>query len=77
MTNEQFDEFIPDPQVCREFHVTSMTLWRWDNEPSTAPEGWPPAVKMGRRNFRSRKAIEAVKANLVLAAIKRREAQVA
>jgi hypothetical protein len=67
-----FDEFVPDPQTCREFHVTSMTLWRWDHNPAKAPEGWPPAVKMGRRNFRSRKALEAVKANLLQAAIEQR-----
>ena len=26
------DEFVPDPQVAKEFNVTLMTLWRWDHD---------------------------------------------
>jgi hypothetical protein len=27
------DSLVPDPQVCREFGVSAMTLWRWDRDP--------------------------------------------
>jgi hypothetical protein len=66
---QQFDALVPDPQVRRELGgITIMTTWRWDNEVSTAPEGWGPPIKVGKRNFRTRSMLENVKANLTRAA---------
>jgi hypothetical protein len=66
---------IPDPQVAREFNVTLMTLWRWDHTPSLLEKGWPPKVKLGKRNYRHRSALETFKHNLLKAAIAEREAE--
>jgi hypothetical protein len=56
------DEFVPDTFVCREFGVTAMTLWRWGHD---AILKFPPAIKIRRRNFRSRRALEQFKASLI------------
>jgi hypothetical protein len=53
------DEFVPDTNVCREFGITAMTLWRWDHDERLR---FPPAIKIRRRNFRSRRALEEFKA---------------
>jgi hypothetical protein len=67
------DEFVPDPVVCKEFHITSMTLWRWDQSAEKAALGWPPPIRLGSskstRKFRSRKLLEQFKANLVRLAL--------
>jgi hypothetical protein len=64
------DDLVPDPQVWREFNVTPMTGYRWTND---ANLGFPPAIKIRTRNFRSRKAIEAFKQRLMQAAMMKRE----
>jgi hypothetical protein len=64
--SEPPDTFVPDAQVCREFGITSMTLWRWSRDPKL---GFPPPIGIRKRNFRSRRALEAFKQNLVRAAI--------
>ena len=53
------DMLVPDPQVCREFGVCSMTLWRWGRDPTL---NFPPAVKIRKRNYRSRRGLEETKA---------------
>jgi len=63
------DGFIPDTKVRAQLGVTEMTTWRWDHHPETAPEGWPPRIKMGRRNYRNREQFEAFKASLTQVAI--------
>jgi hypothetical protein len=71
----QFDEFVPDPQVRKELgNLSHMTPYRWDRNPETAPPGWQPPVKIGRRNHRTRSMVETVKANLLKAAIQQRGA---
>jgi hypothetical protein len=71
----QYDELVRDKQVQHELGgLTSMTLWRWDNNPAKAPPGWEPAVKIGRRNYRRRSVIETVKRNLLQRPIARRGA---
>jgi hypothetical protein len=55
------DTLVPDPEVAGEFSVTLMTLWRWDQSPAKVDLGWPPRVKIGRRNYRSRSQLEAFK----------------
>ena len=52
------DTLVPDPQVCREFGVCSMTLWRWDRDPTL---NFPPPVKIRKRNYRSRRRLEETK----------------
>jgi hypothetical protein len=63
------DSLVPDAQVCREFGITRMSLHRWDRDPTL---GFPPAVTIRGRNFRSRAAIEAFKQQLWRDAIRRR-----
>ncbi len=65
------DEFVPDPVVCREFHITIMTLWRWSHNQKM---GFPPQVKVGGRNYRSRQALETFKAKALAEAIEARDA---
>ena len=62
-------ELVPDPKVAAEFHVTLMTLWRWDHCPAKADLGWPAKVKVGPRNYRDRNQLEAFKANLLQRAL--------
>jgi hypothetical protein len=37
--DEAPDTLVPDPLVWREFGITSMTGWRWSNDPDL---GFPP-----------------------------------
>lgn len=60
---------VPDTIVVTEFNVTPMTLSRWTNDPRL---GFPPPMKINRRNFRSRHALEAFKAELLRRAIAER-----
>lgn len=64
---------VPDPQVCKEFHVTSMTIWRWDRDPRMAELGWPPKVPIKGRNYRHRSKLEAFKVNLLQRAVAERK----
>jgi hypothetical protein len=66
------DELVPDPTVFQEFHITSMTGWRWDRDPELVALGWPPPVKIRNRNFRSRRLVEAFKEALVRQALEQR-----
>jgi hypothetical protein len=55
------DELVPDPQVAQEFHVTLMTIWRWDHDPEMAALGWEKPIKIRKRNYRRRTMLERVK----------------
>jgi hypothetical protein len=63
------DHLVPDPEVAREFGVTTMSMWRWDHDGAKAALGWPPKIKNGLRNYRSRRLIETFKKNLMTAAL--------
>jgi hypothetical protein len=68
MHDEEFDQLVPDKLVREELgNVTPMTLWRW----SRATD-FPPLVKIGARNFRSRRQLEAFKNRLLQEALQRR-----
>jgi hypothetical protein len=68
-----YDELVPDTQARIELgHISAMTLWRWDRDPKMLEMGWPPLIKIGKRNFRSRKEIERFKAAVQQDAINRR-----
>jgi hypothetical protein len=56
------DELVPDPQVWREFRVTSMTGWRWTRDPAL---GFPPVIKIRSRNYRSRAALNAWRERMI------------
>jgi len=77
MLNEtEFDSLVPEAQARRELgDVSAMTTWRWDNDPEKEPPGWQPAIKLGGRNYRSRRMVETVKTNLIQAAIERSKAR--
>ena len=60
------DQFVPDPLIAKEFHVSLMTLWRWAHD---AELRFPPAVKINSRNYRSRRMIEQWKARMLRRAI--------
>jgi hypothetical protein len=60
------DELVPDPKAWRELGVSPMTGWRWDQRSDL---GFPPKIKIGLRNYRSRKQLEAFKARLIRSAL--------
>ena len=61
--------FVPDTEVRAQLCVSEMTMWRWDQFPDRAPQGWPACVRIGSRKYRDRKQFEAFKTNLMQAAI--------
>lgn len=69
MSDTDTDFLVPDPQVATEFSVSLMTLWRWDHD---AALGFPPAVKIKGRKFRSRQQLDAFKARLFKQALAER-----
>ena len=59
------DTLVPDGLAAIELGgVTLMTIWRWDRDPEMLKRGWPLPVKVKKRNYRSRRALEAFKARL-------------
>jgi hypothetical protein len=66
------DELVPDPIVCREFNISAMTLWRWDHDPELAAWGLPPPVVIRKRKFRVRRQLEAFKQCMLRRAIEQR-----
>jgi hypothetical protein len=74
---ENFDALVPDRQARAELgDLSAMSFWRYDRHPEKAPAGWGPPLKLGGRNYRSRRMLERVKANLVQAAQERGRAKV-
>jgi hypothetical protein len=73
MADTEDDPFVPDPVVCKEFGVTSMTLYRWDHDPAKAAQGWPVKYRIGNRNYRLRSELETYKANLRQRALAERQ----
>jgi hypothetical protein len=63
------DELVPDPQVWREFGISSMTGWRWTHDPTLK---FPEPVKIRGRCFRSRRGIEEFKQRMLGDAVARR-----
>jgi hypothetical protein len=66
------DMLVSDPQVREEFGISEMTEWRWDHDPEMADLGWPAKVKIRQRNYRSRRALNAFKENLLRRAFQER-----
>ena len=63
------DQFVPDTVVCAEFGITSMSLWRWTNHKKL---NFPPRIKIGARNYRSRRELEEFKERMQRTAIEQR-----
>ncbi len=57
----EFDELVPDPQVCKELGVSAMSLWRWDRDPEMAALGWGAPIRINKRKYRGRQQLEAFK----------------
>jgi predicted DNA-binding transcriptional regulator AlpA len=47
---------IPDPQVCRRYNVTPMTIWRWDRDPRL---GFPKPIYIRGRKYRDERELDA------------------
>ena len=62
MQTDLSDELVPDPTVIKEFKINLMTIWRWSNDPDL---GFPPAIKIRNRNYRSRRALDDFKARML------------
>jgi hypothetical protein len=57
-----YNELVSDAQARRELGgISAMTLWRWDHDPAKAPPGWQLPIKIGTRNYRTRRMLETVK----------------
>ena len=59
------DEFVADPDVARELGISLMSVWRYDTDPAMAALNWPPKITIRKRNFRSRRALEAYKTGMI------------
>ena len=70
---QEFDQLVPDPLVAKEFHITLMTIWRWDRSAEKRALGWPPKVKIGERNFRPRSGLEKFKDTVLQRALAERD----
>jgi hypothetical protein len=66
------DRLVPEPDVLFEFGISAMCAWRWDRDERMIEQGWPVPIKINRRKFRSRAALDAFKQNLVERAVKDR-----
>jgi hypothetical protein len=63
------DKLVPDPKVAKEFGISAMGIWRWERDPDL---GFPPAIVIRKRKFRSRRQLEAFKQSLVQRAMRER-----
>ena len=65
-------DIAPDPETAKAFRVTLMTVFRWSKNPKMKAAGWPDAVQINGRNYRSRRALDAFKEGLFRQALKAR-----
>jgi hypothetical protein len=68
------DRLVSEPDVCAEFGISAMCAWRWDRDAKMIAQGWPAPIRLNRRKFRSRAALDAFKQNLVERAVRERAA---
>ena len=66
----QGDQLVPDSVVWTEFGVTRMALYRWDRDPDLNLRISPIYIR--RRKYRSRRALEKFKEQMVRSAIAER-----
>jgi predicted DNA-binding transcriptional regulator AlpA len=60
------NDLIPDPEVLDEFHISAMTLWRWDHDEELK---FPPPIRIRNRKYRQRSALDEFKQRLIQDAI--------
>jgi hypothetical protein len=69
-TSNEPDALVPDPVAREEVGgISRMSAWRYDRSEKMRKLGWPPRIELNGRIYRSRKALEAFKANLMARAI--------
>ncbi len=71
-TKTEPDSLVPDPHVMREFGITAMSMHRWDHDTKMIELGWPPPIRIRKRKFRSRHALEHFKREMARRAIAER-----
>jgi hypothetical protein len=72
-TAAPFDSLVPDAIARAELGgVSKMTWWRWQRDAHMAAMGFPVAIVLRDRTYRSRAELEAFKAHLMREAIKAR-----
>jgi len=68
------DTHVPDSKVRQELGgLSRMCLWRWDHDRKMIDRGWPPAIELNGRKYRSRRLLERFKQALMRRAIERRD----
>ena len=64
--NVEHDSLMPDSDFRAELGgISKMTLWRWDRDAGLAEQGFPPAIRIRERSYRSRRALELFKQHLL------------
>jgi hypothetical protein len=65
-TDVEHDSLMPDSDFRAELGgISKMTLWRWDRDAGLAEQGFPPAIRIRERSYRSRRALELFKQHLL------------
>jgi hypothetical protein len=68
-----FDSLVPDATARAELGgVSKMTWWRWQRDPRMVALGFPVAITLCDRTYRSRAELESFKQRLMQEAIKAR-----
>lgn len=65
ISENEVGDLVPDPAVCREFGITTMTLWRWSCDPEL---NFPARIQIRKRNFRGRRQLDDFKARMIRSA---------
>ena len=72
-TAAKYDSLVPDATARAELgDVSKMTWWRWQRDARMVALGFPVAITLCDRTYRSRAELEAFKARLMQEAIKAR-----
>jgi hypothetical protein len=51
----QSKRLVPDPQVCKRYQVSAMTIWRWDRDPNL---GFPKPIYIRGRKYRDERELD-------------------
>jgi hypothetical protein len=52
----QGKKLLPEAQVAERYSVTTVTLWRWDNDPDL---GFPKPIRIRKRKYRDESELDA------------------
>jgi predicted DNA-binding transcriptional regulator AlpA len=55
MSEQPPRRYLPDPQVCKRYGVTPMTLYRWDRDPRV---NFPSPIRVNGRKYRDEQQLE-------------------